>query len=142
MKYGILMGLLAMLFFEACHEKTVGFLNTADASYKPDTMYVYKIPDPEKDAIRIEMGSPWISTSLQGYDGTDPIYFSVESVSSDQGDEAAASFMNELSIRGGGALMYPLENNAVPGTYVVSIRLTNEGYSQVIEEAMTIIVTE
>ena len=50
--------------------------------------------------------------------------------------------MSELTIRGGGALMYPLENNAVPGTYVVSVRLTNDGYSQVVEDAMTIIVTE
>ena len=142
MKYGILVVLLAMLFLESCHEKTVGFLNTADASYKPDTMYVRKTPNPTEDAIRIELGSPWVSTTLQGYDGTDPIYFSVESVTSDQGEEAAATFMSEVTIRGGGAIMYPLENKAIPGTYFVSIRLTNEGYSQVIEDVMTVIVTE
>ena len=127
---------------EACHEKTIGYLITENASYDPDTMYVRKTPDPVEDAVRIEYGSPWVSLQLQGYEGTEQIHFSVESVTSDQGEEAAATFMSELAIRGGGALMYPLENNAVPGTYVVSIRLTNPGYSQVVEDAMTVIVTE
>lgn len=126
----------------ACHEKTIGYLITENASYDPDTMYVRKTPDPVEDAVRIEYGSPWVSLQLQGYEGTEQIHFSVESVASDQGEEAAATFMSELAIRGGGALMYPLENNAVPGTYVVSVRLTNDGYSQVVEDAMTIIVTE
>ena len=126
----------------ACHEKTIGYLITENASYYPDTMYVRKTPDPVEDAVRIEYGSPWVSLQLQGYEGTEQIHFTIESVTSDQGEEAAATFMSELSIRGGGALMYPLENKAVPGRYKVSIRLTNPGYSQVVEDAMTIIVTE
>lgn len=130
------------MFAVSCHETTVGFLDVEDASYKPDTMYVYKTPDPEEDAIRIETKAPWISTKLQGYDGTEQIYFSVESVKSDLGESVAQAFMQDLTIRGGGELMYPFENDATPGAYVVSIRLTNEGYSKVIEDAMTIIVTE
>ena len=126
----------------ACHETTIGYLITENASYDPDTMYVRKTPDPVLDAVRIENNAPWVSLRLQGYEGTEQIHFSVESVTSDQGEAAAATFMSELTIRGGGALMYPLENNAVPGTYVVSVRLTNDGYSQVVEDAMTIIVTE
>lgn len=142
MKSIILIMIVFVVGLTACHEKTVGYLITENASYDPDTMYVRKTPDPVEDAVRIEYDAPWISLQLQGYEGTDPIYFSVESVTSDQGEEAAATFMSELAIRGGGALMYPLENNAVPGTYVVSVRLTNDGYSQVVEDAMTIIVTE
>ena len=126
----------------SCHETTIGYLDTENASYDPDTLYVYKNPDPIEEAVRIENNAPWISFSLQGYDGTEPIIFSIESVTSDQGEEAAATFMNELSIRGGGALMYPLENKAVAGSYVVAIRLSNPGYSKVIENAMTIIVVE
>lgn len=140
-----LMGLLTIALvvaLAACHETTIGYLITENASYDPDTMYVRKTPDPVTDAVRIEYNAPWVSLQLQGYEGTEPIYFSVESVTSDQGEAAAATFMDELTIRGGGALMYPLENNAVPGTYVVSVRLTNNGYSQVVENAMTIIVTE
>lgn len=126
----------------ACHEKTIGYLITENASYDPDTMVVRKTPDPVLDAVRIEYGSPWVSLQLQGYEGTEQIHFTIESVTSDQGEEAAATFMSELSIRGGGALLYPLENKAVPGRYKVSIRLTNPGYSQVVKDAMTIIVTE
>ena len=126
----------------ACHEKTVGFLVTENASYKEDTLYVRKTPDPKLDAIRMESKAPWISLKLEGYEGTEQIYFSVESVTSDQGEEAARLFMKDLSIRGGGALMYPFENDAIPGTYVVSIRLTNEGYSQVVKDAFTFIVVE
>lgn len=142
MKRLILLATVFVVALGACHEKTIGYLITENASYDPDTMYVRKTPDPVEDAVRIEYGSPWVSLQLQGYEGTEQIHFSVESVASDQGEEAAATFMSELAIRGGGALMYPLENNAVPGTYVVSVRLTNDGYSQVVEDAMTIIVTE
>lgn len=126
----------------SCHEKTIGFLVTENASYNPDSLYVRKTPDPKLDAIRMETKAPWISTKLQGYEGTEQIYFSVESVTSDQGEEAARVFMKDLDIRGGGALMYPFENNAVPGRYKVSVRLTNPGYSQVIEDAFTFIVVE
>ena len=142
MKRLTILAIVLVAVMEACHEKTIGYLITENASYDPDTMYVRKTPDPVEDAVRIEYGSPWVSLRLQGYEGTEQIHFSVESVTSDQGEEAAATFMSELTIRGGGALMYPLENNAVPGTYVVSIRLTNPGYSQVVKDAMTIIVTE
>lgn len=136
------MVVLLVVIFGACHEKTIGYLITENASYDPDTMVVRKTPDPVLDAVRIEYGSPWVSLQLQGYEGTEQIHFTIESVTSDQGEEAAATFMSELSIRGGGALLYPLENKAVPGCYKVSIRLTNPGYSQVVKDAMTVIVTE
>ena len=121
-----------------CHEKTIGFLVTENASYNPDSLYVRKTPDPKLDAIRMETKAPWISTKLQGYEGTEQIYFSVESVTSDQGEEAARVFMKNLAIRGGGALMYPFENDAIPGRYKVSVRLTNPGYTQVIENAFVV----
>ena len=126
----------------ACHETTIGYLVTKDASYDPDTMYIRKTPDPVLDAVRLENNAPWISFSLQGYRGTEPISFSVESVGSSEGEEAARLFKEELQIRGGGALMYPFRNNARPGFYTVSVRLTNEGYSQVIAKALTFVVLE
>lgn len=126
----------------ACHDPKIGYLITKNASYDPDTLYVRKTPDPIADSTRIKYHAPWISLELQGYEGTEQIYFSVESVKSSLGEEAAANFRKELSIRGGGRLMYPLKNNALPGSYVVSVRLTNDGYSQVVEDAFTFIVVE
>ena len=116
------------LLVGACHQTTVGYLLTENASYDPDTMYIRKTLDPE------------LSLALQGYEGTQQILFSVESVTSNQGEEAAAIFKKDLTIRGGGVLLYPLENDAKPGVYKVSVRLTNPGYSHVLRDAMTIIV--
>ena len=79
---------------------------------------------------------------MQGYEGTEPITFEVEAVTSTAGDEAARVFKNELIIRGKGYMSYPLKNNAVPGKYHVSIRLTNAGYSQVVTNVFTFIVIE
>ena len=79
----------------ACNEQTVGFLVTENASYDPDSLVIRKIPDPEEDRVRIEYNAPWISTDLQGYEGTAQIQFDVESVSSSLGEEAARVFQEE-----------------------------------------------
>ena len=50
----------------ACHQTTVGYLLTENASYDPDTMYIRKTLDPELDAVRIENKAPWVSLALQG----------------------------------------------------------------------------
>ncbi len=142
MKTVIIFIAIILCMCAACHEKTVGYLITENASYVPDTLIVRKTPDPEEDRVRIEYNAPWISSNLEGYEGTAQIEFSVESVSSTLGEEAALVFKDELSIRGGGFLMYPLQNNARPGRYIVSIRLTGPGYSQIIKDAYTFIVVE
>ncbi|WP_018338631.1 hypothetical protein [Butyricimonas synergistica] len=92
--------------------------------------------------VRVKNNSPWQTLYLQGYEGTEPITFEVEAVTSTAGDEAARVFKNELIIRGKGYMSYPLKNNAVPGKYHVSIRLTNAGYSQVVTNVFTFIVIE
>lgn len=68
------------LLVGACHQTTVGYLLTENAPYDPDTMYIRKTLDPELDAVRIENKAPWVSLALQGYEGTQQILFSVESV--------------------------------------------------------------
>lgn len=139
----LLMVVVLVVVLGACHEQTVGYLITENASYVPDSMLIPRTLDPQKDAIRIEYNAPWVTTKLQGYEGTEQIYFMVEKViSPDAGAEAAAAFQEKLMIRGGGVLMFPSTHEALPGHYVVSIRLTNEGYSQVVENAYTFVVSE
>ena len=137
----ILISLLFVLL-SACHEKTIGYLIAENAKYTIDTMIVRKTLDPVKDALRIKNNSPWVTLTMDNYEGTAPILFSVELVTSDQGEDAAAIFANELSIRGGGALEYLLDGKATPGRYMVSVRLTNAGYSQVVKDAYTFIIVE
>lgn len=62
------------LLVGACHQTTVGYLLTENASYDPDTMYIRKTLDPELDAVRIENKAPWVSLALQGYEGTQQIF--------------------------------------------------------------------
>lgn len=144
----ILLIIISGAFISSCHKTTIGYLITENASYDPDTMYIRKTPDPELDAIRIQNKAPWVSLQLQGYEGTELMYFYIESVRYEEktptqtGIEAAQNFTKDLSIRNGGVMLYPFENNALPGTYKVSIRITNPGYSHVLLDAMTIIVTE
>lgn len=116
----------------------------ASGEYTEEDLIGYGISEyiskPGPDYARWENKAPWVSFTLQGYEGTEQIKFSVESVKSTAGEEAARIFMNELSIRGGGALIYPMEHHAVPGHYVISVRLTNPGYSKVLEDAITFVV--
>ena len=116
----------------------------ASGEYTEEDLIGFGIPEylykPGPDYARWEKQAPWVSFALQGYEGTEQIIFSVESVKSSAGEEAARVFMSELGIRGGGALIYPIENRAVPGTYVISVRLTNPGYTDVLEDAITFIV--
>lgn len=140
MRIAIIIGIMT-LFLSACHEKTIGYLITENASYEPDSLVVPRELDPVEHAIRIKNQAPWISYSMQGYEGTEQIQFSVESVTSTAGETEAQKFKSELIIRGGGgALEFPLVHTAGPGRYVVSVRLTNPGYSQVVENAFTFIL--
>lgn len=142
MKHILLWATLMVVAVCACYDTTEGYLITDNASYDPDTMYIRKSPVWILDSVRMMENSPWVTLALQGYEGTEPIYFSIESVTSSEGEEVAGVFREELSIRGGGTMMYPLQNNAKPGSYTVSIRLSNAGYSQVVENAFTFVVVE
>lgn len=115
-------------------------LLTEDAGYLPDTMVIRKTLDPQLDSIRIESRAPWVSLAMQGYEGTELIVFSIENITSTAGEEAIRYFKENLSIRGAGTMLFPIDNDAVPGRYVISVRLTNPGYTQVVNNAFTFIV--
>ncbi len=139
MKWIVFILNIVCLVFVSCDEKE-GYLITEHAVYEPDSMIVRLVPDPELDEVRMEYQSPWQSLAMQGYEGTERIDFTVESVSSTAGEEAAAKFMGELSILGGGILRYPYEGKSPAGYYTVAVRLTGPGYSQVVEKAFTFIL--
>lgn len=131
---GILFTLLA------CNEEKEGYLLIEHAVYDPDTLIVRKTPDPKIDSVRIVYRTPWISLAMQRYEGTQMIWFDIASVTSTAGEEAAAIFREELSVRGGGVLQYPFENKAPVGRYTVSVRLNNPSGSQVVGDAFTFIL--
>ena len=116
----ILLGVMST-FLSACHEKTVGYLITENASYEPDSLVIPRELDPVEHAIRIKNQSPWISYAMQGYEGTEQIMFSVESVTSTAGEAEARPndvvrycFWIDISTR----RLYYKQNSEKGNTYV------------------------
>lgn len=126
----------------ACQDVKIGYLKTGDAEYAPDTLFIYPKESLDPTSLRYQNNAPWVSSVLQGFSGTKPILFSIERVESTAGEAAAVEFKEDLTINGDGSMYYPLEYTVPAGAYVISIRLTNEGYSHVLEDVYTFIVTE
>lgn len=84
MKWIVFILNIVCLVFVSCDEKE-GYLITEHAVYEPDSMIVRLVPDPELDEVRMEYQSPWQSLAMQGYEGTERIDFTVESVSPRRG---------------------------------------------------------
>lgn len=140
MKWILYLSVIVLLGLWACNDDNEGFLLTENAVYQPDSLIVRKVPVKELDSVRMEYKTPWISLAMQGYEGTQIILFDIASVTSTAGEEAAALFQSEVSVRGGGVLQYPFENKAPVGRYTVSVTLTNPFGSQVVEDAFTFIL--
>lgn len=125
-----------------CHETPVGYLDTENAEYLPNTMTIRNELDPVADRIRIENEAPWVSTKISGVLGTNPLVFSIVDVKSNDVDDAAvAYFLNNVYVQGLGRIYYPINTDTKPGSYTISLGVQNSGdYYHVIEDAMTIIV--
>lgn len=141
MKKSILITLIAGLgLLFGCQDVTVGYLQTENAVYVPDTLVVRTTLDATLDAYRIYNVSPWVSPKMQGVIGTNPLLFEVAGVTTNSEGGNAEMFRHLLKIRGGGRMELPLITNVPAGRYVVSVRVYNEGYSEIIQDAFTFIV--
>lgn len=130
--------IICLFLFVGCDKVTVGYLETENAEYTPNSMEIPKLEDLDEsaNALRLENKSPWVTQPIQGIAGTKPIFYTIESVSAVDGGNADV-FKSELQIIGNGSFYYPLEHKAPAGKYTVSIRVTNEGYSHVIKDIYT-----
>lgn len=134
---------LAGLFFAGCQKIPVGYLVTENARYADSVLYVYHTPAPS--SARATNGAPWVSLPIEGVSGTAPVNFEYVSVKvSDGGDAAkfdAVRKAGHLDVRGGllritqeGVRMLPL------GAYTISLRVYNEGYSNLLSDVFTFVV--
>ncbi len=131
---------LAFFAAAACSEQEIGYMQTENAVYIPDSMDIRLILDEELDAYRIYNVAPWVSPKLQGVIGTNPISYAVEEVESPDGD--AEMFRALLTIRGGGHMEFPLVSDIPVGEYHISVRVSNEGHSHVLKNIFTFNVKE
>lgn len=136
----IFLGSLLLALLGGCTDQQIGYLQTGNAVYVPDRMDIRLVLDEELDAYRIYNVAPWVSPKMQGVIGTNPIRYEIAGVESADGD--AAMFRALLTIRGGGRMEFPLVSDIPPGEYRISIRVSNEGHSRILENIFTFNVKE
>lgn len=123
----------------SCHKTTIGYLQTDEASYNPDSLIIRTELDPVKDATKIANSAPWVTTKIQGVLGTSPINYRIADVEASDGGDADI-LLEELIIRGAGIMQVPLSPKAPQGRYKVSIEVYNEGYSHIMNNVFTFII--
>lgn len=144
---GSLMTLVLLLSLTACHDMKVGYLQTENASYTPDTVYAYRNPA-EDDNMHYEKDTPWLSPRIQGVAGTNPINYKYYSVKVKEGGDAGlfvqAVQNGEIQVQGAGLiLLFPSAVGKLPdGIYTLSIRVYNEDHSDILEDAFTYVVKD
>lgn len=124
--------------FCSCNDQKVGYLETENAVYVPNTLDIRLVLDEVLDAYRIYNVAPWVSPKMQGIIGTSPMNFEIADVTSPTGN--AEMFRSLLVIRGGGRMEFPLVSDITPGEYHVSVRVSNEGYSSVLTDIFVFVV--
>ena len=137
----LLLFTVLVLSMIGCQDVTVGYLLTEDASYNPDTLVVKTVLDDElgeEDYYRSKWGAPWVSTPIEGVEGTIAIYVSIKNITSTSGDPE--KLWKVLSVRGDGPFEIPLYHDVPAGRYVISLNFRNEGYSKDVNDCFTIIV--
>ena len=135
MKEVFIMMEVMLLIVTGCQDITVGYLETRDAVYAPDSMIVKSVLDPVEDARQIEFEIPWQSTSIEGILGTAPIRYSIKNIASEH-PEATSQF----SMQGAGIIKLPWNHTVSQGRYVFDVEVSNEGYNVVLERIFTVIV--
>lgn len=91
-----------------------------------------------EDYLRAKWGQPWVSTPIEGVEGTAQIIVSIKNITSTSGDPD--KLWEVLEVRGDGTFEIPLQHDVPAGRYVISLNFSNEGYSKDVNDCFTIIV--
>ena len=124
----------------SCEKQEIGYLDSTNAAYIPNIV-TYKAtlnPDDPDDAYKIEFKIPFQSPSIQKIQGTPPITYSINRIECDNG--ANESVLKQFYIAGKGKIEWAYNHTIPPGTYVFSINVSNEGHSEIIDSALTIVL--
>lgn len=138
----IIIALVSILALSACHEVKIGYLETKNARFVPDSLVIRtELGSDYYDANRIKNNAPWVTNIISGVLGTEPLQYSLVSVKALNGtEEDAQTFASELTVRGNGKMEIPLKPLAPQGRYVVTLKVNNEDYSAILEDIFTFII--
>ena len=136
-KYIVFLLLVVMAF--SCHDVKIGYLETENAVYVPDSLVV-DLEWTVENYIRWENESDWVSTGIQGVLGTAPITYRITDVKvvGDEGD--AEALKSVCTINGGGIFTVPFHHEVPKGEYLLSIEISNVDYDFVKEDIFRIIM--
>ncbi len=131
--------------FGSCADIKVGYLDTQNAVFAPDSVVVYHHPD--TTSLRYRNQAPYVSTLMQGVSGTAPINYELAGVTASEGGDSAVFVQlageKRITMQGGTLWVWQDAVNRLPlGKYVISVKVTNEDHEQIIPHCLTIIVKE
>lgn len=131
--------MVLLLLTVSCNNMKPGYLEVQYAAYKPDVMTIRKELDMNnsKDKNRFDKKIHWVSSAIQGIDGTSPIYITIHSVRTD-GAGDIAKFLKSTVLRGNGQFDVDFENEIPIGKYIVTIKVKNEGYTEILDDVFTV----
>ena len=137
--------LLAVGLMMSCSKMKVGYLRTAGASFAPDFINVFHNIDPTSDRY-IEQ-QPFVSTSIQGVAGTNPVNYELSSVKADS-PSASELFMKlykegKISVAGGLIVVsQDASRQLTNGRYILSLKVYNEDHEAILKDVFKIVVTD
>lgn len=134
---------LLVLLLGSCNRIPIGYLNTKDAVFTPDSLFVSRYINPETP--RAKNGAPWTSRQIQGVAGTNPINYVFSSVKVSDGGDAtkfeAIVRAGYVSAEGGIVKIFQEGVKMIPnGNYTLSLRAYNEGHSHILKDIITVVV--
>lgn len=137
--------LCCILAFGSCKKVPIGYLETRDAVFEPDTIHAYRIVDPNSE--RAKTGAPWTSLRIQGVSGTNPINYEFKDVKATEGGDAhafrQAVAAGDILIFGGIVQIFPKALETVPnGVYILTLRVYNDGHSAILKDILTVVVSD
>lgn len=137
MKNIIIISIL-ILFVSGCKKPQVGYLETINAEYIPDSTVWQAVLNPEipDEARQIELGYPFSTADIQGVQGTEPIFYSIRKIDCSNGNaEATSQFYMS-----GSRVQLPYNHTVPQGRYIISVTIENEGHSHYADSALTVII--
>jgi hypothetical protein len=137
----IIIILFVLIGMAACHDTEVGYLEAEDAIYVPDSLVVRNTPDPVLDAIRIENDAPWLSNTIQGIIGTQPMSFHIVDVKG-ASEQDKSLIIEKVRVDGGGRFWIPLDANLPVGEHIISLEVRNEGQTRVLKDIFRLIIED
>ena len=86
---------------------------------------------------QIDKNIPWTTAQIEQVLGTQPLQYSLYSVKSINGQEAADDFAQYVTVIGGGRMYVDAKVDSPVGYYTVSLKVENEGHSTILSDIFT-----